>query len=226
MKIEKQYIKNIVYGGIDGIITTFAVVAGGVGISLSSGVLFVLGLANVFADGFSMGFGDYVSSRAENEVLAREQERLNRLLNNQPARVREMLEKMYLQQGVDSSDVSVLAIMIAKNKKLALQALLGDQNILIHDLLKRSLYTFFSFIFFGSLPLMTYVIAKSFPSLQAYSFLINCILTAVTLFGLGAIKVQFTGKKWLYSGFEMVCMGGVSALTAYLVANSFAWLTR
>ncbi len=53
------------FGGLDGIITTFAVVAASVGGNLSSDVILLMGFANLIADGLSMGFGDYLSSQAE-----------------------------------------------------------------------------------------------------------------------------------------------------------------
>ncbi|MCF7831349.1 MAG: VIT1/CCC1 transporter family protein [Candidatus Pacebacteria bacterium] len=62
-----KYIKSIVYGGLDGIITTFAVIASAVGAGAPAGLIIVLGLANLLADGVSMGSGDYLSSRAEED---------------------------------------------------------------------------------------------------------------------------------------------------------------
>jgi len=56
---QGQYIKNVVYGGLDGIITTFAVVAGVAGAALSPGVVLIMGFANLIADGLSMAIGDY-----------------------------------------------------------------------------------------------------------------------------------------------------------------------
>jgi VIT1/CCC1 family predicted Fe2+/Mn2+ transporter len=57
-------VKSLVFGGLDGIITTFAVVAASVGGSLNSDVILLMGFANLIADGLSMGFGDYLSSQA------------------------------------------------------------------------------------------------------------------------------------------------------------------
>lgn len=57
------YLKEFVYGGIDGSVTTFAVVAGATGASLDSGVIIVLGFANLIADGFSMSVGNFLSEK-------------------------------------------------------------------------------------------------------------------------------------------------------------------
>ena len=62
-----RYLKSFVYGGLDGIITTFAIVAGVAGAALSSNIVLILGFANLIADGFSMSIGDYLSSKAQLE---------------------------------------------------------------------------------------------------------------------------------------------------------------
>ena len=69
------YIKEWVYGGIDGVVTTFAVVAGVVGASLSPMIVLILGLANLIADGFSMASGCYSSTKAEIDNYTRLRQR-------------------------------------------------------------------------------------------------------------------------------------------------------
>jgi VIT1/CCC1 family predicted Fe2+/Mn2+ transporter len=60
-----KYLAEVIYGANDGIVTTFAVVAGVAGAALSPSIVLVLGLANLFADGFSMGMSNYLSRRSE-----------------------------------------------------------------------------------------------------------------------------------------------------------------
>ena len=66
---EGKYLKSIVYGGLDGIITTFAVVAGVAGASLQPGMVLILGFAHLIADGLAMAFGEFLSGKAEREYL-------------------------------------------------------------------------------------------------------------------------------------------------------------
>lgn len=68
---SKQFLPEFVYGATDGTVTTFAVVAGVMGASLSSAIVLILGFANLFADGFSMAISDYLSSKAENRMATR-----------------------------------------------------------------------------------------------------------------------------------------------------------
>ncbi len=66
--VEKRYLPEFVYGAIDGIITTFAIVAGAFGASLSSAIVLILGFANLFADGFSMAVSNYLSTKSQKEL--------------------------------------------------------------------------------------------------------------------------------------------------------------
>jgi VIT1/CCC1 family predicted Fe2+/Mn2+ transporter len=65
-----SYLRDFVYGAIDGIVTTFAVVAGVTGGSLSAGVVLIVGTANLLADGLSMGVGNYLSIRSHESARA------------------------------------------------------------------------------------------------------------------------------------------------------------
>lgn len=68
MKKERHFLPDFVYGAIDGLVTTFAIVSGVVGASLSAGVILVLGFANVLADGFSMGVSNYLAIKSQNQL--------------------------------------------------------------------------------------------------------------------------------------------------------------
>ncbi|MEX0933019.1 MAG: VIT1/CCC1 transporter family protein [Candidatus Pacearchaeota archaeon] len=66
--VERKYLPEFVYGGIDGIVTTFAVVSGVLGASLSASIVLILGFANLVADGFSMATSNYLSTSSRNEL--------------------------------------------------------------------------------------------------------------------------------------------------------------
>ena len=69
LQIARHYIRELIYGANDGIITTFAVVAGVAGGGLSLRVVLIIGAANLFADGLSMAAGNYLSIRSHESVL-------------------------------------------------------------------------------------------------------------------------------------------------------------
>ncbi len=66
-KIENN-LREFVYGGMDGAVTTFAVVTGAAGANLSSSIILILGFANVLADGFSMAVGSYLSEKSDQDL--------------------------------------------------------------------------------------------------------------------------------------------------------------
>jgi len=68
-RVERKYLPEFVYGGMDGVITTFAVVSGVVGAALNPIIVLILGFANLTADGFSMSLSNYMSVKSRNEVL-------------------------------------------------------------------------------------------------------------------------------------------------------------
>ena len=68
--IARHYIRDLVYGANDGLITTFAVVAGVAGGGLSARAMLIIGAANLIADGLSMGVGNYLSIRSHESALA------------------------------------------------------------------------------------------------------------------------------------------------------------
>jgi len=67
-KLEHKYLPEFVYGGTDGTVTTFAIVSGVVGASLSSSIILILGFVNILADGFSIAISDYLSTKSRNEI--------------------------------------------------------------------------------------------------------------------------------------------------------------
>jgi VIT1/CCC1 family predicted Fe2+/Mn2+ transporter len=64
----KLYFSDFVFGSVDGLVTTFAVVSGVIGAGLSATVILILGFANLFADGFSMAASNYLSTKSENDM--------------------------------------------------------------------------------------------------------------------------------------------------------------
>ena len=76
--VISRHIKDIIFGANDGIVTTFAVVAGAMGAGLSARVVLIMGVANLLADGFAMGAGNYLGSVSEKEVAEESGKRYGR----------------------------------------------------------------------------------------------------------------------------------------------------
>ncbi len=224
---EGQYIKSLVYGGLDGIITTFAVVAGVAGASLSSGIVLILGFANLIADGLSMAIGDYLSTKAENEYNQAEREREKWEVENHPEGEKKELIEIYTAKGIAEDDARCIVDIISKNERAWVDIMMVEElGIMETDEspLKNALVTFFSFALFGFLPLVAYLLSIAFDVVRTNQFFVASLLTGLTLFALGALKVRITERNWFVSGLEMLIVGGIAATAAYLIGYSLAGL--
>ena len=90
--------------------------------------------------------------------------------------------------------------------------------------IKNAVVTFISFLVFGFIPLGAYVLSLFIASMESWTFIIACILTATTLFILGALKVKVTMKNWFKSGLEMLIVGGIAAIAAFLIGKVLSGL--
>ncbi|TDT63676.1 VIT1/CCC1 transporter family protein [Fonticella tunisiensis] len=219
---QGQYIKSLIYGGLDGIITTFAVVAGVAGASLSAGIVLIMGLANLIADGLSMAIGDYLSTKAEIEYQNAERQREMWEIEHYPEGEKQELVELYMNRGMSPEDAKTVTNIISKYKKAWTDIMMVEELGILEENespLKNAIATFVSFIVFGFIPVLVYVISNFIPGLQKNTFTIACALTGITLFILGALKVKITEKNWFLSGLEMLVVGGVAAAAAYLIGT-------
>lgn len=215
---QGQFIKSVIYGGLDGIITTFAVVAGVAGASLQPAIVLILGFANLIADGISMAIGDYLSTRAEQEYEASERKREEWEVDNYPEGEKTELVELYQSKGLSITEAKELVAIISKNRKVWVDIMMVEELGIVssdESPLKNALATFLSFASFGFIPLLTYVLGNFIPLLMARSFLFASVLTGLTLFVLGALKTALTTRSWLRSGLEMLLVGGAAAAAAY-----------
>lgn len=216
------YIKSIVYGGLDGIITTFAVVAGAAGGGFGPNIVIVMGVSSLLADALSMGVGDALSSKAETEVAKREREREAWELENfKEGEIQEMIE-IYTGKGMSAADAELVIRVCAKYEDLFVDMMLVDELGIEppgedDSAYKDGAITFASFCFFGFFPLAAYCIfGTANEDLDSRAlFMISCILTCVMLFVLGAVKSLMTTRSWWVSGLEVLGVGSMVAVVAF-----------
>eukprot|EP00295_Goniomonas_pacifica_P018639 CAMPEP_0175858806 /NCGR_PEP_ID=MMETSP0107_2-20121207/29875_1 /TAXON_ID=195067 ORGANISM="Goniomonas pacifica, Strain CCMP1869" /NCGR_SAMPLE_ID=MMETSP0107_2 /ASSEMBLY_ACC=CAM_ASM_000203 /LENGTH=277 /DNA_ID=CAMNT_0017175297 /DNA_START=9 /DNA_END=842 /DNA_ORIENTATION=+ len=216
------YLKSIVYGGLDGIITTFAVVSGASGGGVGIQAILILGFSNIFADGLSMGVGDALSSKAENEYINKEKAReMWEYEHNKQGEIEEMVD-LYESRGMSREDAETVMPILAKNQEFFIDLMLVEELGLQppdedDNPWKDGLVTFCSFVFFGLFPLLGYAIfATTIPD-PDFLFVIAICLTAIMLFILGSLKSRFSQQHWLKGGVEVLGLGGSTAVVAYLI---------
>ncbi|OGZ97029.1 MAG: hypothetical protein A3J10_01635 [Candidatus Sungbacteria bacterium RIFCSPLOWO2_02_FULL_54_10] len=209
-----RHIKDVVYAANDGIVTTFAVVAATVGGSLSPLTILVVGIANLFADGFSMASGDYLGSKSENDFYAKEEAEEYREVRERPDDEREEIRDILAHKGYRGADLGEMERLVTANKTMWVDLMmhdeLGMQKPGGESPLASAALTFGSFVAAGSIPLLPYI----FMGAEA-PFSIAIASTATALFIIGALRSVFSGRSWIVSGLEMLLVGGSAAALSY-----------
>ncbi|TNE79017.1 MAG: hypothetical protein EP334_04495 [Gammaproteobacteria bacterium] len=215
---DSVYLKEFIYGAVDGAITTFAVVAGVAGAGLSAGVIIILGFANLLADGFSMAVSNYLGTRAENQLRHKVRRREIEEIEAFPEGEVEEIRQIYARKGFEGELLEEAVEVIVSDRDKWVDTMVQEEfglSLQAHNAFKAGLATFVAFCVVGFIPLTTYVINWVQPGLVAQPFLWSTVLTAVAFFWVGAIKGRFVDHHWLVSGLETVGIGGIAAGMAY-----------
>lgn len=220
-----KYLADMVYGANDGIITTFAVVAGTAGASLSPVVTIILGFSNLLADGISMGASDYLGLKSEKDFIKSERKKEYWEISHLKQEEINEIRKDFESKGFKGEDLSHAIDIITSNKKVWVDTMMKDELGLIdtpkNDPKKHALATFVSFAVAGLFPLLPFLIPNNFDK-----FLASTIVGAITLFAVGASRSFITTVNWFRGGVEMLTIGSATALVAYFVGSFIESLVR
>lgn len=223
----QEFLKQIVYGGNDGIVTTFAVVAGfagaqAEGVAQIGGIAVLLfGIANLLADATAMGLGEFLSSRSEQDVYraTRAKELIEIKVNPEFERA-EMLEILE-EKGLTERDREEMTEILARNPEfmadLMMQYELGMSDPSDDSPAMNGLATFTAFIIFGSVPLMPYFLMEA----SDLTFRLSVFATFAALVALGLLRWKVTTETMVRCVGETVLVGGICAVVAFAVGLAF-----
>lgn len=209
-----KYLGNFVYGANDGIITTFAVVAGASGASLSHTVIVILGIANLFADGVSMGASNFLGEKSEQDYAKAQRKKEEWEIDNLRELEVEEIYDIYRKKGFRGKDLDRAVEIITSNRSVWVDTMMKDELGIIEDVAdpkKHGLATFTAFTIAGFFPLIPYVFGL--PN----AFLLSCIIGGLTLFTVGALRTLITTVSFVRGGIEMLMIGSFAAGIAYVV---------
>ena len=215
---KTQYLREIVFGGIDGAVTTFAIVAGVAGAGLSHGIIVALGIANILADGFSMAAGNFSGTKAEADDRKRIIEIEERHIQFHRDGELEELRQILHQRGLSGDVLEQATTAIAADKRKWIDMMLTDEYGLPLEAptpIRAALATFVSFLAAGSVPLVPFVLQME------NAFEIATLSTLVVFFLIGTVKSRWSLAKWWWSGSETLAIGALAAGIAYFVGGFF-----
>ncbi|MGW8121143.1 VIT1/CCC1 transporter family protein [Roseivirga echinicomitans] len=213
----QEYIGEFIYGGIDGSVTTFAVVAGAAGANLDSSVVIILGFANLFADGFAMSVGSYLSTKSEKHNYDKHKAIEYWEVEHLPEKEREEIREIYQAKGFEGELLEQVVDKITEDKDRWVDVMMKEELDMIEETkspFQMGLVTFISFLLMGFIPLIVYVIDYT-RGFSADLFLYSSILTFVTFGAIGFAKSYVTETSRIRGVLETLALGGSAAVLAY-----------
>ena len=217
-----EYLGEFVYGGIDGSVTTFAVVAGSVGANLDTSVIIILGFANLLADGFSMSVGSYLSSKSENQHYKKHEQVEYWEVDNIPEQEREEVREIYRKKGFEGELLEQVVEVITADRDRWVDVMMKEELEMMPESKSpflNAIFTYVSFILVGLVPLLTYVIDYIMEVELGNLFLIACILTSAAFVVIGFLKSYITESSKVRGVLETLVLGGIAAVVAYFVGD-------
>ena len=216
-----SYLGDAVLGGIDGCVTTFAVVAGAVGGGFSALVVVVLGFANLLADGFSMAVSNYQGTKSQRELVEAARREEEQQIARIPEGEREEIRQIFAGKGFEGDLLESIVEGITQDRRLWVDTMLTEELGLQIDgpnPLRAGGATFGAFLLVGLLPLLPFLL----PGLSLETtFVVSSAAAATAFFGVGLFKGLVLGRSAVRAGLETLLTGGGAAVLAYVVG---AWL--
>lgn len=214
-----QHVSDAVLGGIDGCITTFAVVSGVAGAQLPVAVALVLGFANLVADGFSMAVSNYESIKSQGEFIEGVRRTEEEHIAAIPEGEREEIRQIFRQKGFEGESLERIVDTISQDKRLWVDTMLTEE----HGLQKAGaspwrsgVATYLAFLLAGAIPLLPLFLDGLGLRQQ---FMLSAILAGLVFFLIGMLKSLLFGMPVLRAGLGTLLTGGTAAGLAYFTGH-------
>ncbi|MFV8836622.1 VIT1/CCC1 transporter family protein [Aquisalimonas sp.] len=212
-----SYLRDSILGGIDGCVTTIAVVASVAGAGLPGVVAFVLGLSSLVADGFSMAVSNYQAVKSDHDARARLREQEDRHIRLDPRGEREEIRQIFRSKGFDGDTLERIVETLTADDRLWIDTMIQEEHGMAlqgPSPLKAGAATFAMFLLVGAAPLLPFLI----PLMQGQAyFLASGAVAGVALFAIGWVKGRVLDTPRLRAGVETLLMGGGAAVVAFVL---------
>ncbi len=219
---SREYLGEFVYGGIDGSVTTFAVVAGSAGGGLDTKVVLILGIANMLADGLSMGIGSYLSTKSSMHNFSRLKNEVALDYKKNRSGFMKVLEGIVGKMGFEGKMKDDVVKKIGENKDVAVDVVLKHEH---EEVLEQShpvwngVMTYAAFVLVGFIPLLTYIFQDALNLGDEQLFPLSCLFTSIGFVLIGVLKSVLTEENIFRAVAETLMLGGVAALVSFYVGD-------
>lgn len=227
----KYSVENFVYGAIDGAVTTFAIVTGVIGASLSPSIIVILGFANLLADGFSMAIGNYLAVKTQNEFIQRERKREEWEIDNKIDEEKQEIRDIYIKKGFKEEILEEIVRIITSRRKVWIDTMMKEELGLVegkYSPVVSAANTFVGFNALGIIPLIPFILVYLSGSNVStnHALYYSIVATASSFFLIGNIRGKVVHKPMITSGFNTVLIGGAAAAVSYCIGYLLSTLIR
>lgn len=217
---EADVFRTKVFGIQDGLIGVGSIALGAAGFSHSSLIVLVTGLIATVAQAFSMGIGEFISTRVRMQVFQNEIRKESYEIDNFPEKEREELISFYESKGISRDESSKIADILLKNKGVVLN------EMMIHELkifpeefeapAKLGLLMALYLVIGGLIPLIPFGLDTYLGFNFQYALLSSGLLIVTTLSFFGILSTKYTGLPKWRGAFEQVSTGLIALVGSYV----------
>jgi VIT1/CCC1 family predicted Fe2+/Mn2+ transporter/rubrerythrin len=209
-------VRDVVFGANDGLVSILALVAGVFSATTESQAVLIAGIAGAIAGTVSMGAGAYVSSKSEQEVTQKEQERKGIRKKQSPEEEKEELIRFYQSKGFERKRAEAIAARVSDRVETMQEFTIGEETGLTSEEgwppTKAGFLTGLSFLIASIIPILPFALLDVEPAA-----ITALVASVVFLFGIGASKAIFTRQNWVRSGLEVMVIGIVAAAATFVI---------
>ena len=223
---SRQYMRDVILGVNDGLVSTFLLVSGVVGGGLSATDVLLTGIAGAIAGAISMAIGEYIATKSQEEVFDAELALEAHHLREHREDEVEQLKAMLADRGLSGDDLDTVVDIINKSDDTMLNMHAALEFGIVDDE-RRNPYlaaVFSGLLFFaGAVPS---VIPFAVLDDTTTALIAAAVLSGIGLFAVGAAKTLQTKKNPVISGGENLALGLVGGAIAYAVGSVFDSIIR
>lgn len=214
-------LKEAVFGFNDGVVSTFAVVAGMTGGLADQKIVLLAALATLIAGAFSMGLGTYLGSKSETDLYHNERQREIYEMEFKPDMERHEIREIYKKRGFKGKLLEDVVNQITNNPKVWLETMMTEELGFAgkpDDPVKNGLTMSVSFVVGSAIPTIPYFLKPQILSSNPhFLFYISLVASVIGLLFAGAFKTKFTGKNKIVSAIETLLVGASAATGSFLI---------
>ncbi len=209
-------VRDVIFGANDGLVSILALTAGVYGVATESHLILISGVVGAVGGAISMGAGAYISSKSEQEVTEKENQRKGIKKKRSPEEEKAELAKFYQTQGFSEEEAEAVATRVMSQMALRAEYTVGEEVGLTAEEswppVKAAVLTGLSFAIASLVPILPFAFLKVTPAA-----ITAALASFAALFGVGASKAIFTRKCWVGSGLEVLAVGTVAAIASYAI---------